>query len=161
MVKPIKQTATATAIHVPVRWTDRAWSVRIHVLPNPMTSFSLPAVLLLHRLKNAVVRGRRRSVVDRCRPWRRARGRFAGECARLAGTAVSLPARRKREQAPRTLLPSGTSRTHTVVREPRLGRALAGRRGELLVMAALPLGGTPASDLSIRHVFENTASYSL
>jgi hypothetical protein len=158
MVKPIKRTMTTGQTRVPVLWRDYAWSARVQILPGVITSIAPPASPVPGRWRNADVRTFHGSGGRGCRPRQFAKPRFAGECARFAGAAVSLPARRRSEQAPRTLPRSGTSRIGADGRGPRLGRVLAGHRAPLLALAGLPLGGAPSLNLNIRHVFENTPS---
>ena len=161
MVKNVKRITGAAAILVPLLWVDESWNVRVSVLPEVTNSFSSPVLSVSRRRKKAAVFNLHRPGLPGRGRHRFGRARVAGECARFAGAAVSLPARRTREQAPRTLLQGWSSRTGFHLHKPRLGRALAGHRGALLAMAALPLGGAPALNLNIRHVFENNTIYSL
>ena len=161
MVKNVKRITGAAAILVPLLWVDESWNVRVSVLPEVTNSFSSPVLSVSRRQKKAAVFNFHRPGLPGRGRHRFGRARVAGECARFAGVAVSLPARRTREQAPRTLLQGRPSRTGADLHKPRLGRALAGQRGALLAMAALPLGGAPALNLNIRHVFENNTIYSL
>lgn len=135
MVRAFKRTATAET-KVPVLWHDHAWSARVRVLPDGMASglsLTLPAPA---RGGSAGLSTGGWSARGRWHGPHLAKSGFAGGRARLACVVVSLPARRKREQAPRALSQSG----------PLLG------------LAALPLGGSASPHLNIRHLFKNTPS---
>jgi len=93
MVKPVKRNAGAAAIPVPLLWVDESWSVRVSVLPEVMNSFSSPARPVSRRLKRAAAFNLQRPGLPGRGRHRFGRARVAGECARFAGAAVSLPAR--------------------------------------------------------------------
>ena len=154
--------ATAPAEkRVPVLWYDDAWTVRITLRPGPGAAALSAALRWTGRGKSGSRRDLRSSGGLEAHCSRSGKSRLTATCARPGGVVVSFPGHREPGHPARVLSGKQLPEQGADIRRLKLVRALAGRRGPLLALVALPLGSPPPLHFNIRHLFDNTQSDSL
>ncbi len=154
--------ATAPAQkRVPVLWCDNSWTVRISLRPGPEAAALSAAFRWASQGKNRNLRDLRWSGSLGVRASLSGKSRLTATCARHGGGVGSLPGHREPRHPARDWKGKQLPERGGDIRRLKLVRALAGRRGPLLALAALPLGSPAPLHFNVRHLFDNTQADSL